>query len=485
MHRTSGVSSIKRIRPTALRRALLSALYASFASTAIAQAPPPAQPAQAPPVSPQSTQAGPDDAETLDTIVVTGIRGSIQSSIERKRDATVVADVLSAEDIGELPALSIGEAIETITGASTHREKGGASEIAIRGLGPFLGSASFNGREATNGSGDRSVNFNQFPSELINTVSIYKTQRADFIEGGVAGTINMETVQPLDFGKQRIQIEGRGLYAGYQVSLERLGCTGLGRYRLARHCQLSRPVQVRRRRTRRLARRAEPGNDQPGGSDQQQHHLGRVQRHPAVAATANCNAPTTDPNRNLTPANYDATGRPPYYLVPGSRTYRQIIDKDKRDAAFAAVQWRPNDTLEIGLDYQWSDRVYTEDRADLVFSETLRGLSNRVVDDNGILRGYTGNSTIESTPTYRIRSEQYNGGGLSLDWRPSPAWTLSTDLSFSRTYRSEMDRTVRMRSNSTDINNVAVPGVINGQRVNYTFDYSGDCRASSSIRASI
>lgn len=70
-----------------------------------------------------------------------------------------------------------------MTGAASTRDKTGASEISIRGLGAFLSSTHFNGREITNGSGDRSVNFNMFPAELINTVAIYKTQRADIIEG--------------------------------------------------------------------------------------------------------------------------------------------------------------------------------------------------------------------------------------------------------------------------------------------------------------
>src|SRR5688500_18572656 len=82
--------------------------------------------AQTAPDVPAATAA--QDPTTVEEVVVTGIRASIQSTIERKRNETVVADVLSAEDIGDLPALSIGEAIETITGASTHREKGGASD---------------------------------------------------------------------------------------------------------------------------------------------------------------------------------------------------------------------------------------------------------------------------------------------------------------------------------------------------------------------
>ena len=116
----------------------------------------------------------PDDT----AIIVTGIRATIQDSIETKRDSTEIVDALSADEIGELPALSIGEALETLTGAASHREQGGASEISIRGLGPYLGSTVINGRSASNGSGDRSVNFSQFPSELFNKVGIYKTQSA-------------------------------------------------------------------------------------------------------------------------------------------------------------------------------------------------------------------------------------------------------------------------------------------------------------------
>ena len=85
-------------------------------------------------------------------IVVTGIRQTIQTSIDTKRRENAIVDALSSDDIGDLPALSVGQAIQTITGATTHREKGDASEIALRGLGPFLSNATFNGRDASNGS---------------------------------------------------------------------------------------------------------------------------------------------------------------------------------------------------------------------------------------------------------------------------------------------------------------------------------------------
>lgn len=99
-----------------------------------------------------------------------------------------------------------------MTSAASHIEQGGATEISIRGLGPYLGSTVINGREAANGSGDRSVNFSQFPSELFNSLAVYKTQEASFIEGGVSGQISLSTLRPIDYGRSRIQLELKGNY---------------------------------------------------------------------------------------------------------------------------------------------------------------------------------------------------------------------------------------------------------------------------------
>lgn len=153
------------------------------------------------------------------TIIVSGIRAVIQDSIDAKRGNDLIIDALSSDEIGDLPALSIGEALETLTGAGSHREQGGATEISIRGLGPFLGFTVINGRAASNGSGDRSVNFSQFPSELFSTVGIYKTQSASLIEGGVSGQITLESLRPLDYGRQRIQGEVKLNYNPYNFDI--------------------------------------------------------------------------------------------------------------------------------------------------------------------------------------------------------------------------------------------------------------------------
>lgn len=476
MGRHHHVTSAGRMRPSALHGALLTALWAStcapaaFAQdTAAQEAPVPDAPAAVGQDAAAPAQAGDAQVQTLDEMVVTGIRGSIQSSIQTKRDATVISDALSTKDIGDLPALSIGEAIETITGASTHREKGGASEISIRGLGPFLGSASFNGREATNGSGDRSVNFNQFPSELINTVQIYKTQRADFIEGGIAGTINMETVKPLSFGERRIQLDGRATYNDYDSRLEDgdgVGWRGtasyLDQFDLAGGGRLGVSLGVQ---------------SLEGSNPEEVVATSSTWRACDATLTRpgdNCDADDdNDVSGQIVPGDSRA-GNTPFYLVPNGRTYRQIVEHDKRDAVFGAVQWQPNDAMEVNLDYQWSDRTFTEDRNELVLSEGRRSITDPVFDDNGAVRSLNGQSAIETNSNYKIRAEEYEGAGLNVEWRPSAAWMFATDLAYSHTLRTENDWTTRLRADDEDIDGEDVAGIVDSRRVNYSYDYDGD-----------
>ncbi|WP_149195865.1 TonB-dependent receptor [Luteimonas suaedae] len=470
MRRQQQVARVHPIRPSALRNALFCAICAAFGTQAAQAQETPAQPPPAgQPSGPVPTPASEDqDATELDAVVVTGIRASIQSSIQNKRDATVVSDALSAKDIGDLPALSIGEAIETITGASTHREKGGATEISIRGLGPFLGSASFNGREATNGSGDRSVNFNQFPSELINTVEIYKTQRADFIEGGIAGTINMETVKPLSFGERRIQLDGRATYPEYDRKLddgEGIGWRGtasyLDQFEFANGGRLGVSLGVQS---------LESSNPEEVAATSSTWRACDA----TVELSGNCDSAINDDlSGNIVPGDPRA-GNTPFYLVPNGRTYRQIVEHDERDAVFAALQWQPNDTMEVNFDYQWSDRTFTEDRSELVLSEGRRGIRNAVFDENGAMQSFDGQSAIEANSNYKIRAEEYEGAGLNFQWRPSAAWLFSTDLAYSHTLRTENDWTTRLRADDEDIDGEDVAGIVDARRVNYRYDYRGD-----------
>ena len=102
------------------------------------------------------------------------------------------------------------EALERVVGGTAERFQGGSTGIAVRGLGSFLGASFINGREVTSGADGRDVNFSQFPSELIDGAIVYKTQRANFIEGGIAGNIELQTLRALDYYKRRVQVFAQG-----------------------------------------------------------------------------------------------------------------------------------------------------------------------------------------------------------------------------------------------------------------------------------
>lgn len=417
--------------------------------------------------SPIETDAA-EEQQTLDTVTVTGSRQVIQNAIDIKRNSTTIVDGLSASDIGELPALSIGEALESITGAASHRENGGATEISIRGLGPFLSATTFNGREATNGSGDRSVNFSQFPSELMNKLAIYKSQDASLIEGGVAGLIALETLKPLDYGKRRVQLDLKGNYnpdqqdisdsmagdLGYRGTLsyvDQFDVNGLGKVGLSvglQRSDISQPEQEMRSSspsgTSLFACIADPNDPDlrgyANGSNGDCEDLG-----PNSSNNDGYNT-TIDPATGL--AVDDGVA---YAWAGSSRGYRQNDTRDERDSAFVALQWQPNDRWDLNFDAQWSERVQSEDRHDLNFSNMKRStegvtLESLQFQDNGVVRFIETQSDIESNGEIYSRTEEYFGFGLNGSYDVNDRLTVSGDYSFSETTREELQVSLRVSS---------------------------------------
>lgn len=135
--------------------------------------------------------------EDSQTMVITGYRGSLIRSLEEKRHADTVTEQISADDLGSLPDVSIADALTRLPGISAIRTGGKASEINIRGLSGTFVHTTLNGREQVATSGSRSVEFAQYPSELISGATVYKSQKASLIEGGVAGSVDLKTASPL------------------------------------------------------------------------------------------------------------------------------------------------------------------------------------------------------------------------------------------------------------------------------------------------
>lgn len=157
---------------------------------------------------------------TDNVIVVSGVRQSIESAIDEKRNATEIKDVINAEDIGQLANDNISEALQRITGVQVNRGNDGEGrQVQVRGLSE--NNVTINGALAS-GTGDvdlsngndRSVNFQDLPAELFAGVEILKALTADQIEGSLGGTINLQTRAPLK-GKRDliVNLSGTAKYA--------------------------------------------------------------------------------------------------------------------------------------------------------------------------------------------------------------------------------------------------------------------------------
>ena len=149
----------------------------------------------------------------LEVIEVRGFSRSLIQSLNQKRFSDTVSEQLSADDLGALPDVSMADALTRLPGISAVRTGGQAAEINIRGLSGGFVFSTLNGREQVSTSGSRSIEFHQYPSELISSAAVYKSPKASLIEGGVAGTVELQTASPLDNDQQhKFTANVRGMY---------------------------------------------------------------------------------------------------------------------------------------------------------------------------------------------------------------------------------------------------------------------------------
>jgi TonB-dependent receptor len=141
----------------------------------------------------------------VQTLVVTGIRKSLESSLDLKRAGRGLVDGIVAEDIGKFPDSNLAESMQRISGVSIDRSIGEGSRITVRGVGPEFNLVLLNGRqmpassiEATTASNSRAFDFANLASEAVSALEVYKTSRASTPTGGMGATINIRTARPLD-----------------------------------------------------------------------------------------------------------------------------------------------------------------------------------------------------------------------------------------------------------------------------------------------
>ncbi len=141
-----------------------------------------------------------------EAIVVTGIRASLEKSLDVKRDSSANVEVITAEDVGKMPDKNLADSLQRLAGVAVRTDYDEAEKVSIRGTNPDMSLILFNGHTvsggdwyvADQGSSSRSTSLSLMPSSVLNQAQVYKTSQANLVDGGLAGTINVTTRKPLD-----------------------------------------------------------------------------------------------------------------------------------------------------------------------------------------------------------------------------------------------------------------------------------------------
>ncbi len=152
-----------------------------------------------------ASAASAGDRSDMQSVTVTGIRASLDTSLALKRDAHGIVDGITAEDVGKFPDTNLAEAMQRISGVAIDRVNGEGSKITVRGFGPDYNMILLNGRQmpattvqSTSASNSRAFDFANLASESISSLEVWKTSQAAKPAGGIGATINIKTTRPLD-----------------------------------------------------------------------------------------------------------------------------------------------------------------------------------------------------------------------------------------------------------------------------------------------
>lgn len=150
--------------------------------------------------------------ESIDEVIVTGIRASLESALEAKRALSNLTEVINADDIGKLPDENIAEVLENIPGIQIDREGGIGSQVSVRGS--TQNRVEINGRSTTPATDARGgISFTDLPSTLVRSLNVVKVPTADMVEGSLGGTINVKTYRGLKLRKPLKVVRVKSEYA--------------------------------------------------------------------------------------------------------------------------------------------------------------------------------------------------------------------------------------------------------------------------------
>jgi iron complex outermembrane recepter protein len=375
-----------------------------------------------------------------EVVVVTGIRGAIESSIAAKRESDGIIEAISAEDIGKLPDASIAESLARLPGLTGQRGTDGrVNVISIRGLSPAFSGATLNGREIVSSNDGRAVEYDQFPSELIGQAIVYKTPNATLIGQGLSGTVDLRSRRPLDTRGRQVAIGARVEHNSNGTQVSGVASPTGKRFSLSFIDQFADntfgvAVGVARLESTSQIRVTEL--DQYGD-----YSVYGLPVNGIPDARFNADPPQTccgKPNNGA--------------MLPMFWTGSQFTKKNVRDGVMAVLEYRPNKDLRTQLDLYYS-RFETHEVGGKLTSNMFASwgqffglgsqntLSEVVLTQSG-RNTFATEATASALPTTTTnwdtrRRDTIAAVGWNTEARLGEQWTGTADLSYSRDDREE------------------------------------------------
>ncbi|MBM7073615.1 TonB-dependent receptor [Shewanella sp. 202IG2-18] len=347
--------------------------------------------------------------EDIEVIEVSGFRTSVIKSLNAKRFNDTVSETISADDLGALPDVSIADALTRLPGVTAVRTGGQASGLNIRGLDGGFVFATLNGREQVTTGGSRSIEFDQYPSELINQAAVYKSQKASLIEGGVAGTVELQTADPLQNDKEHsFNVNLRGAYND-------------------RSDQVSDADEYGNRFS--LSYQGKFLEDTLGIA------AGYAHLYQPYVSSQFIGLRFNDDFKDV---NSDGIKE----QISEGFEPQQKGGSDTRDGYMAAIHWQPSDRLSIKTDV-FHSKFDSENFARGFRIKSLKNadVSNAVIENGSLTGGdfTTGLNDDGSLKDFAVfvvndndsKHTELTSGAINIEWNDGEAWTISADISYS------------------------------------------------------
>ncbi len=345
----------------------------------------------------------------LEEIVVTGLRASLEKSLQLKKNATVVLDSINAEELGRFPDADVADSLEHLPGITISRTTGGEGQkVTVRGFGPQYNIVTLNDRILATDDDARDLAFDVLPSEVISGADVLKSSEAAAIEGSIGGTVNLRTASPFD---------NPGLHAGAHAEGNYNDMSNLHGTKISAFVE-------------------DTAFDRKLGFLLAGVHSDNHLRTDSLNAyTQNIYGPATYPFNG-------GPGSVPLRATPCCITFGSIFDDKKRDALSGSLEWRPTEVFRLAVDGLWTrlrdpqlgynQSYYFPYGTDQNGNPTW---SNAVVN-NGVVTSVTSNNftpeIVNNSINRHVDTSLY---GVKGSWQPTEKLTLGFDA-----YRSTASR---------------------------------------------